>query len=94
MKEVLTDVLNNLGMACWVEVTTKQPECIYYFGPFLTRKEAERAQSGYLEDLENEGAQGISAVVKRCKPEKLTIFEEVEEVAKLEGVPSLSGQPS
>jgi Domain of unknown function (DUF1816) len=28
---------------------------------------------GYVEDLENESAQGIQAKIKRCKPDKLTI---------------------
>ena len=93
MKEAMTDILNNLGLACWVEIVTDKPNCIYYFGPFLTRKEAEDARSGYLEDLENEGAQGIRVAVKRFKPKNLTVFEEIGEPASL-GVPSLSGQPS
>lgn len=91
MKELITNSLNSLGLAWWVEIVTETPRCTYYFGPFTNRNEAEVAQSGYIEDLEKEGAQGIKVVVKRCKPINLT-----EWVGEL-GVPAvrtpvLSGQ--
>jgi hypothetical protein len=35
-----------------VEIITASPRCTYYFGLFLTVKEAEEAQDGYLQDLE------------------------------------------
>ncbi|MGF1480561.1 MAG: DUF1816 domain-containing protein [Cyanophyceae cyanobacterium] len=91
MKELLIGLLDNVGIACWVEIITEVPSCTYYFGPFLTRKEAELAQSGYIEDLETEGAQGIRATVKRCKPSQLTIFDDVEE-PEFKPQPSWSGQ--
>lgn len=75
MKELWINVLELLGRAWWVEVSTDAPRCTYYFGPFSTSDEAELAKPGYLEDLESEGAQGIRVVVKRCKPEQLTIDE-------------------
>lgn len=84
----LANVANALGWAWWVEVTTASPRCTYYFGPFLSADEAESAQGGYVEDLEQEGAQGITAVVKRCKPEALTIEDGVQPQAS----PSFSGQ--
>ncbi|WP_434555480.1 DUF1816 domain-containing protein [Prochlorothrix hollandica] len=76
MKEFLATVLHRLGQAYWVEITTTLPQCIYYFGPFLLAQEAEAEMGGYLEDLEQEGAIGIVAVVKRCKPTELTITDD------------------
>jgi Domain of unknown function (DUF1816) len=71
-------LLNRLGLAWWVEVTTQAPRCIYYFGPFNSAKEAEIELPGFLEDLEQESAQGIQAVVKRCQPSELTVFDDVD----------------
>lgn len=60
----------------WVEITTKKPFCIYYFGPFDSYIEAKSMQGGYVEDLVAEKATGISVEIKRCMPTKLTITEE------------------
>jgi hypothetical protein len=70
---IWTDILNFLGRAWWIEVLTTQPQCTYYFGPFADGKAANMAIQGYIEDLENESAQGIKTQVKRCKPDRLTI---------------------
>lgn len=78
MKEFLIEILNFLGLAYWVEITTDDPTCTYYFGPFLGGSDAEASVNGYLEDLKNEGAQGITVSVKRCKPGNLTVFDEYE----------------
>jgi hypothetical protein len=59
----------------WVEVTTADPNCIYYFGPFINFAEADDLRPGYVQDLVNEGAQSISAVIKRCQPAELTKCE-------------------
>ena len=59
--------------AWWIEVTTHEPDCIYYFGPFDTLEEAELSCAGYVQDLTAEGAQGISTLVKRCHPKAMTI---------------------
>ena len=45
-------------------------------GPFETSDEAKIAYPGYIDDLDSEGAQGIFVVIKRCKPDVLTIFDE------------------
>ncbi|MEB3338812.1 MAG: DUF1816 domain-containing protein [Leptolyngbyaceae bacterium] len=79
MKEVLTSFLDTLGLAWWVEITTAKPDCKYYFGPFSSAKEAKSAQPGYVEDLQQEGAQGIEMNVKRCKPERITISNEADD---------------
>lgn len=64
---------NRLGLAWWVKIATSSPQCIYFFGPFLSQKEAEAALPGYVEDLEGEQAQGIKVTVERCKPTQLTV---------------------
>ncbi|NEQ20449.1 MAG: DUF1816 domain-containing protein [Microcoleus sp. SIO2G3] len=94
MKEVLIKILQFLGLAFWVEIVTDNPCCTYYFGPFFSNEEAQAAKNGYVEDLENEGAQGIVVSVKRCKPSKLTIFDELGEPSEREKISSFSGQPS
>ncbi len=82
MKEIWTNILQRLGSAWWVEVITENPHCTYYFGPFASSGEASRSQAGYLEDLTQEGALNIKAVVKQCRPKQkqLTIYDEKEPV--------------
>lgn len=92
MKEVIIKVLDLLGFAWWAEVTTDSPRCTYYFGPFLNEKDAIAAKGGYIEDLEQEDAQGITVKIKRCKPSHLTIDESGESMGFR--IPTLSGQPS
>lgn len=92
MREFLSKLLN-FGADYWVEVSTQEPRCTYYFGPFEQKAEAEASVEGYLDDLRGEGAQGIDVVVKRCKPTMLTIFDETEGVAADRlPFPALSGQ--
>ena len=78
MKELLINLLNFFGLAWWIEIVTATPSCTYYFGPFLTEKEARTSKDGYFEDLESEGARGIHFAILRCKPPELTV-EEMEE---------------
>lgn len=59
----------------WVEITTQQPKCIYYFGPFNNYAKASKMQHGYIEDLIEEKAIGITVEIKRCMPTILTIEE-------------------
>ena len=92
LKESLTSTFQNLGLAWWVEVSTQNPRCTYYFGPFLNEAEAQAASHGYVEDLETEGAQGITVNVKKCKPENLTIAEDLGELIDRKVQPVFSGQ--
>ena len=92
MKELLIGLLNGLGFAWWVEITTLTPRCTYYFGPFMTKEAAEAATGGYVEDLEREAAQGITIVCKRCKPRNLTISEDFSEMNNPTIQPVFSGQ--
>lgn len=94
MKEVFTKILHFLGLAFWVEIVTDNPRCTYYFGPFVSDKEALSAQSGYVEDLETEGAKIASLKIKRCKPTNLTIDDEVGELTNRPQAHRFSGQPS
>jgi radical SAM superfamily enzyme len=66
---------NKLNPPHWVIITTQQPNCIYYFGPFGNYAEANKMQDGYLEDLMEEKAIGISVKIRRCLPKMLTIVE-------------------
>jgi len=76
MKKFFAGFHQGVSTAWWSEITTTKPHCVYYFGPFQTSFEAKAAYSGYVEDLDSEGAQGIVVVIKRCQPEELTIFDE------------------
>ncbi|MBD1871456.1 DUF1816 domain-containing protein [Leptolyngbya sp. FACHB-671] len=93
MKELWTNLLQTVGLAWWVEILTDNPRCTYYFGPFASASEAEAEKAGYIEDLEQEGAQGIKVAVKRCKPDNLTIYEEIADRPSRGGpAPVFSGQ--
>ncbi len=92
IKELLTNIFESLGWAWWVEIVTKTPRCTYYFGPFLSINEANVAKAGYVEDLEQEGAQGIIINVKRCKPANLTVFDDLGERVDRKSAPVFSGQ--
>ncbi|WP_036488679.1 DUF1816 domain-containing protein [Myxosarcina sp. GI1] len=63
-----------------VKISTAIPSCIYYFGPFDTFREAQLAQDGYIDDLVEEKAQGITVEIKRCQPVEMTIFEDEAKV--------------
>lgn len=90
MNEFLTSLLSAIGLAWWVEITTDNPRCTYYFGPFPSEKMAQAHRPGYIEDLENEGAKNIVVNVKRCKPSNLTIYDEKVDRFPISGI--LSGQ--
>jgi hypothetical protein len=74
----LTNIVSQFSGDWWVEISTHQPKCVYYFGPFTTAKDAEQSQSGYIEDLQQEGAEGIAVSVKRCNPKELTVIADRE----------------
>ncbi|WP_017720005.1 DUF1816 domain-containing protein [Kamptonema formosum] len=93
MKELLISSLNTFGLAYWIEIVTETPHCTYYFGPFLTEQEALEAKPGYIEDLQQEGAQCVSVVTKRCQPRNLTVYDEVEETFKRRNLRNFSPQP-
>jgi len=69
----LKEMEEDLFFADWIELTTAEPHCIYYFGPFFGSKEAQSNLPGYIEDLEQEGAKVIDFTIKMCQPGELTI---------------------
>lgn len=75
-QETALHLLVRLGLAHWVKIITTNPSCTYYFGPFITIKEAKLAQWGYLDDLLEEGAEILSVDIKQCNPRELTVFED------------------
>jgi hypothetical protein len=97
MNNILGRFLTNIlgpGKAWWVEIKTAQPACTYYFGPFDSEAEALVAKGGYIEDLEQEGAQNIQTLVKLCAhPDQLTITDEWDTPVGGFSSPAFSGQP-
>ena len=94
MNEIWISILESVGLAWWVEVVTRVPACTYYFGPFSSAQEAQSAKPGYILDLEEEGAQGVQVAVKRCKPSRLTVFDESSEKSQVRRIAaSLSSSP-
>jgi len=79
MKELFTNIKQALGRAWWVKISTDTPACVYYFGPFVSEQEAAAEQAGYVEDLKQEGAQGIKVEIQQCKPSSLTVFDEASD---------------
>ncbi len=74
LKNTLTTLWENLGLATWIKITTADPPCLYYFGPFLSEQEAQEHQPQFLQDLQEEGAEGIEAEILQCpRPEQLTL---------------------
>jgi hypothetical protein len=73
ISEYWANALHFWGRAWWIEISTSQPCCTYYFGPFANSREAQRLMAGYVADLEGESAQGIATKIRRCKPDRLTI---------------------
>ncbi|MEH2120241.1 DUF1816 domain-containing protein [Nostoc sp.] len=67
---------NQSELFWWVEINTAVPCCTYYFGPFNSKKEAQLSRASYVEDLYQEEARGIVAVVKQCQPDLLTVFQD------------------
>src|SRR3712207_467994 len=75
-EDFFTSYLEKMGIGWWVKIVTKKPDCLYYFGPFASHREAQLSQLGYIEDLEQERPQLIAIEIKQCKPKELTIFED------------------
>jgi hypothetical protein len=73
IKEFMIGFSQAARQSWWVEVSTYEPQCVYYFGPFDRSIDAEAACPGYLEDLSCEGAIGVHSTVKRCHPSALTL---------------------
>ena len=66
----------NSQAPCWLKVRTQTPQCVYFFGPFNSSREARDHQDGYMTDLIQEGAQGIRVTLQRKEPQVLTLVQE------------------
>ncbi len=74
MKNLFSSILSFFSTAWWIKITTAEPNCIYYFGPFDNESKAAQAKFGFIEDLESEGAQQIQSSLQQSRePEQLTI---------------------
>ena len=71
----LLSLINQKKIPWWVEIHTTIPRCTYFFGPFDSVKEAKQKQTGYVDDLVQEKAWGITVEIKQCQPTFLTVFE-------------------
>ncbi len=70
----MSPLFEAVSKAWWLEIWTKSPSCHYYFGPFDSESEVEPAQSGYVEDLAQEGSELLGSwVVHRHPPVDLTL---------------------
>ena len=65
-----------LRLFWWLEIKTVIPPCIYYFGPFFSKKEARISQYDYIENLLQKNAHGITVEVKQLQPKELMIYED------------------
>ncbi|MDB9510989.1 DUF1816 domain-containing protein [Kamptonema animale CS-326] len=89
ISQLSEDFLESLGLALWIEIITLSPHCIYYFGPFASKKDARIAIPGYLKNLEQKKAQVSTINVKRGKPIQLTILgTDLEEYNKSQSAQS------
>ena len=71
---VLVRLLYLLRKKWRIRMLTDSPHCLYYFGPFDSKAEATQARSGYIEDLEQEGAHLYRvAIARRSTPTQLTV---------------------
>ncbi|MFN9644153.1 MAG: DUF1816 domain-containing protein [Cyanobacteriota bacterium] len=48
------NLANAVGLAWWARVETRQPDAVYWFGPFLRRQTLEAALVPFLADLRTE----------------------------------------
>ncbi|MGC1309475.1 MAG: DUF1816 domain-containing protein [Phormidesmis sp.] len=74
MKNFFSNLFGLFSTPWWVKITTAEPSCIYYFGPFDSEAEAIAAKPGYVEDLKGEGAQQIQTSLHHgSEPKELTV---------------------
>lgn len=74
MKRLVDHLISLYRKSWWLEISTEFPRCKYYFGPFGSKSEAIQAQSGYEEDLEQEGSELLRvSIVRRQSPAELTV---------------------
>ena len=87
MKNFFSNLFDFFSTPWWIKITTAEPNCIYYFGPFESEKEALQYQPGFIEDLKQENAQQIATSIQRCStPSQLTVELETSKSAAMMSV--------
>ena len=61
---------NKLGLAWWAKVVTGTPKAIYWFGPFLTKRNLNKNLENFINDLSDEGSKDIKHTIIKCKKEE------------------------
>ena len=69
-KILIRNLGNKLGLAWWAKIETKQPNAIYWYGPFITKRSLKENLSSFIEDLSAEGTKNIKHSLVRCKKEE------------------------
>tara|TARA_B100000700_G_C14224852_1_gene480951 strand:- start:177 stop:410 length:234 start_codon:yes stop_codon:yes gene_type:complete len=65
---------NKVGLAWWAQVQTSDPNVMYWFGPFMTRRRLKNKLPIFLNDLSEEGVGSINhSIVRGRRAEPLTI---------------------
>lgn len=59
----------------WIQVSMKEPECVFFYGPFATQREAESQLSGYVKDLLQEGISDMSIDIQQRRFEEISIAD-------------------
>ncbi|OYQ67575.1 hypothetical protein B9G53_01075 [Pseudanabaena sp. SR411] len=57
----------------WISILTAQPLCLYYFGAFSFRQEAESIQDRFIEDLRQEKALILCSNIRFLQPSQVTV---------------------
>ncbi len=75
--QLLRSLANGVGAAWWGRVETRDPHVVYWFGPFLRRRELEAALPAFLADVRSEAPGSLEQeLVRTRRGEPLT--EELE----------------
>ncbi|BAQ64629.1 diguanylate cyclase domain-containing protein [Geminocystis sp. NIES-3709] len=67
-------------LSWWIRIDTIKPDMTYYFGSFDNLWEAKENCSGYIEDLIEEKAEGITFDFQYINPPSLTIDNDIEDL--------------
>ena len=65
---------NKLGLAWWAKIETVEPNCTYWYGPFLTKNSLKENMNYFIKDLSDEGITNVKHNLVRCKKEEPLTF--------------------
>ena len=61
---------NKLGLAWWAKIETEEPNTVYWFGPFITKRSLNENITSFINELHDEGSTNIKHTLVRCKKEE------------------------